>query len=186
MELQTLITHFGYLAVLIGTFLEGETILIIAGFAAHRGFLSLPLVILFAFLGSVVGDQLYFIIGRKKGTAFLNKRPKLLPKVERFRALLNKYNTLTVISFRFIYGIRTVAPFVIGLSKISFLKFFILNLISGLVWAASIGFLGYIFGQAIEILIGDIKKYEVYILLAGIAVIIIRFTLLWIKKRKTL
>jgi membrane protein DedA with SNARE-associated domain len=184
MGLQDLIAHFGYLAVLVGTFLEGETVLIIAGFAAHRGFLRLPLVIIFAFIGSAIGDQFYFYIGRRKGTAFINKHRKLIPKIERFRVLLNRYNILIIFAFRFIYGLRTVAPFAIGLSEISFIKFFIINMISGIVWAVLIGFLGYLFGQAVEILIDDIKKYEIYILSAGIAIVIIRFVFIWMKRKK--
>lgn len=54
------IEHFGYLAILVGTLLEGETFLILGGFAAHRGYLDLSLVILSAFLGTVLGDQLFY------------------------------------------------------------------------------------------------------------------------------
>lgn len=77
MNLQQIITDYGYISVLIGTFLEGETILIVAGFMAHRDYLELPLVILSAFVGTLAGDQLYFYIGRIKGKAFLEKRPPL-------------------------------------------------------------------------------------------------------------
>lgn len=45
MNLEEVVTHYGYIGILIGTFLEGETILIIAGFLAHRGYLELPFVI---------------------------------------------------------------------------------------------------------------------------------------------
>ena len=65
--LESLIANYGYAAVLIGTFVEGETILVIAGFAAHRGYLSLPWVILLAFAGSLAGDQLWFYVGRRSG-----------------------------------------------------------------------------------------------------------------------
>ncbi|MBW2474086.1 MAG: hypothetical protein JRE56_05770 [Deltaproteobacteria bacterium] len=54
--MESYIEHFGYLAILIGTFLEGETILILGGFAAHRGYLDLSLVIISAFIGTVFGD----------------------------------------------------------------------------------------------------------------------------------
>lgn len=73
MTFESLIKEFGYLAVFVGTFLEGETILVVAGFAAYETYLELPLVILFAFLGSLFGDQLYFFIGRYKGQSLLKK-----------------------------------------------------------------------------------------------------------------
>ena len=61
MDLQSIIENYGYAAIFIGTFLEGETILILAGLAAHQGYLVLTWVILAAFLGSLCGDQLFFI-----------------------------------------------------------------------------------------------------------------------------
>lgn len=73
MNLEEVVTHYGYIGILIGTFLEGETILIIAGFLAHRGYLELPFVIVAAFFGSLIGDQLYFYIGRFKGGEFIRK-----------------------------------------------------------------------------------------------------------------
>ena len=51
MDLQSIIENYGYAAILIGTFLEGETILVLAGLAAHQGYLVLTWVILAAFAG---------------------------------------------------------------------------------------------------------------------------------------
>ena len=64
MTLQSLIDTYGYLAILVGTFFEGETILVLGGFAAYRGYLHLPWVIIAAFVGSLCGDQLFFFLGR--------------------------------------------------------------------------------------------------------------------------
>jgi len=61
MDLQSIVENYGYAAILIGTFLEGETILVLAGLAAHQGYLILTWVILAAFAGSLCGDQLFFI-----------------------------------------------------------------------------------------------------------------------------
>ena len=67
MSLEIFVKTYGYWALLVGTFFEGETILIIGGITAHLGYLELPIVILIAFIGSFSGDQLYFFIGRMKG-----------------------------------------------------------------------------------------------------------------------
>lgn len=181
MSLEQLVMNYGYIAVLIGTFLEGETILVIAGFMAHRGYLELPLVILAAFIGTLVGDQLYFYIGRIKGKAFLEKRPKWQPKVNQVHNLLEKHQTLLILGFRFIYGIRTVTPFILGMSKVSPLKYLFLNICGALLWAIVFGVAGYYFGFTLELLIGKIKKYEIFIILGMIIVSI----LFWIRyKRK--
>ena len=62
--LESLIDTYGYIAIFIGTLLEGETVLVLGGFAAFRGYLSLPYVILTAFIGSMLGDQFFFYLGR--------------------------------------------------------------------------------------------------------------------------
>ena len=76
-HLQQLIEQYGYLAVLVGALLEGETILLIAGFAAHRGYLDLGAVIAVAAVGGFLGDQVFFWLGRLRGSSVLARWPKL-------------------------------------------------------------------------------------------------------------
>ena len=166
MTLESLITTYGYLAIVVGTFLEGETVLVLGGFAAHRGYLELPWVILAAFVGSLIGDQLYFFLGRTKSTTFLNKRPTWKARVEKIQALLERYRTPIILIFRFLYGLRLVAPFAIGMSSVPVGEFIFLNTLGALVWAILIGAGGYFFGNVLEAIIGDIKHYEFKIMAA--------------------
>ena len=101
MTLEYLISQYGYIALFIGVFIEGETILIAAGFAARLGHLSLTWVILIAFAGSLAGDQFYFFLGRVRGKTFLQKRPRWEAKVKRAWALFEHYRTLVIVGFRF-------------------------------------------------------------------------------------
>lgn len=175
MDLQQLIIDYGYIALFIGTYLEGETILLIAGFLAHSGMgLELPLVILSAFLGTFAGDQTFFYIGRWKGIAFLEKRPLWHSKTDKVFDLLHRHQLPVILGFRFIYGIRNVTPFVIGASRLSPVKFFILNFLGALIWAISFGVIGYQFGDLAEKFLGDVKQYQFYFL--GLIVIL---GLLW-------
>ena len=180
MTIEFAVIHFGYLAVLLGTFFEGEIILIIGGFAAHRGYLELPLVIIMAFLGSLMGDQFYFMLGRRRGRAVLEKRPEWEARVARFKRLMDRHDIIIVIIFRFLYGLRTVAPFAIGLSSIPGVKFMLLNMVSAALWAVTLGILGYYFGHAMEAVIDDIKHYEVAVMsalaLAAVMVYAVRHT----------
>ena len=98
------INDLRYLAVVGGTFIEGETTAIMGGFVAHRGYLALPLVMLATFIGSILNDQLYFFIGRIKGKVYLDKHPSLNPRVSNIRRLLDRYNMLILVGFRFFYG----------------------------------------------------------------------------------
>jgi membrane protein DedA with SNARE-associated domain len=164
MDLQSLIETYGYVAILIGTFLEGETILVLGGFAAHQGYLVLPWVVLAAFAGSLFGDQLFFYLGRKHSQVVLSKPPAWKKKVDKVHKMLDRFQTPMILSFRFLYGLRTVSPFVIGMSPVSVKKFILLNAAGALIWAAAVGSGGYLFGHTLEVFIGKIKSYEIYIM----------------------
>ena len=163
-DLQQFVLDYGYLALFIGTFLEGETILVIAGFLASSDLLELPWVIITAFLGTFAGDQTFFYLGRYKGIAFLEKRPTWHKKTDKVFEMLHRHQIKVVLGFRFLYGIRNVTPFVIGASRMNPGKFFLLNFMGALVWAISVGYLGFEFGHLAESMIGQAKKYEIYIL----------------------
>lgn len=179
MTIESFIDSYGYAAILIGTFLEGETILVLGGFAAHRGYLSLPWVIVAALAGTLFGDQLYFFLGRWHGQKLLAKRPSWKARAERAQNLLERFQKPLILVFRFLYGLRTVTPFVIGMSSVSTVQFILLNIIGALVWAVLVGVGGYAFGSALEAIIGDVKKYELEVLgavaIIGILIWVIHF-----------
>jgi membrane protein DedA with SNARE-associated domain len=162
--MEDLIHNFGYAAIFIGTFFEGETVLVVGGFLAHRTYLELPWVIVSAFFGTLFGDQLYYYLGRIKGVEFLQKRPRWMRKSARVRRLLRRHQTLVVLGFRFIYGARTMIPFLIGASGISPLRFLALNAIGALVWASAVGVAGYFLGRTVELILTDVQRYELWIL----------------------
>lgn len=160
MNLPQFVEAYGYWAVLAGTLLEGESVLLLAGFAAHRGMLDIGTVIGVATLGGFLGDQVFFFAGRRYGAPLLARFPKYAVPAERARALLAKYHIPVILGIRFMYGLRAVLPFTIGMSNIPVLRFQVLNLIGALIWAASGTALGYLVGDAAESILGDLKDYE--------------------------
>jgi membrane protein DedA with SNARE-associated domain len=158
--LQSFVDTYGYLAIIVGTFFEGETILVLGGFTAHRGYLALPWVIVSAFLGSLCGDQLFFYLGRRHGQAVLARRPSWRTRVEKATALLERFRKPFMIGFRFLYGLRTVTPFTIGLSRIPAREFFLYNAVGAVLWATVVGSGGYLVGNALELFLGDMRRYE--------------------------
>lgn len=183
MLLEAFISTYGYAGIGIGTFLEGETILILGGLAAHGGYLKLEWVIMSAFIGTLCGDQLYYYLGRIKGQDLLDRKPVWKMKSKRVFTLLDRHQVLFILGFRFIYGLRTVTPFAIGISGISPSRYLVLNVIGGLIWASAIGTAGYLFGNAVELVLGDIKKYELG-LIVGIAVIGALVWLIYFRKSR--
>ena len=168
--MEALIAHYGYLAILIGTLLEGETILVLGGFAAHRGLLSLPGVMGAALVGSMCSDQLFFFVGRRHGGTWLARRPSWQPGVQRVRGLLDRYNTALILTFRFLYGLRNITPFALGMSAVSTPRFIVLNAVGAAIWSVAISLLGWFVGEAAERMLGHLKRYERGIAAAIIAV----------------
>ena len=158
--LESFVDTYGYLAIIVGTFLEGETILVLGGFTARQGYLALPWVIASAFLGSLGGDQLFFYLGRRYGEAVLARRPSWRTRVERATALLERFRRPFMMGFRFVYGLRTVSPFAIGLSRISARQFFLYNAAGAFLWTTAMGSGGYLVGNALELFLGDVRHYE--------------------------
>ncbi len=183
-----LLKSYGYWFVLLGAFFEGESVVLVAGFAAYQGYLDIRWVAAIAFLGSLVGDQLYFRLGRWKGGHFLERYRFWREHVEKVRRLMKRYGLLVILGFRFIYGARTVTPFVIGSSGFDARLFFILNSISAFAWSLLVAYLGYAFGAFMEVLFGNIKRIEHVIVLlllcAGAVVWILKVMKDWWLDRK--
>ncbi len=172
--LTQLVADYGYLGVLVGSVLEGETVLVLAGFAAHQGYLSFLWVVVIAWCGGVLGDQALFFLGRRYGAQLLRRFPHLNPGVQRVNGLLQRQNAKAIIGVRFMYGLRTVGLIAIGMSDVPVWRFVVLNLIGAALWAPLFGGLGYLFGNTLEWLFADIKRYEdaVLALIVGAALVL--------------
>ena len=167
--ISALISSYGYFAVFIGTLIEGETILIAAGFAAHRGLLDWPLVVVVAMAGGTLGDQLAFMLGRWRGEALFARFPALAQNKERVFRLLARYDVLFILSVRFMYGLRIAGPVILGSSRMSLRRFAFINVIGAALWAVIIAGAGWFFGAALEALLTNIKKIEEAVLVAILA-----------------
>lgn len=183
--LDQLVAEYGYWAVLLGTFLEGETTVVLGGLAAKFGHLELHGVVLAAIIGTVVGDQLCFLIGRRYGKTILAKRPGWQARARRVDTLIVKWDIYLVLSFRFMYGLRSVASFTLGMSSIDFRKFVILNLIGATIWAVVMAYTGYFIGTGAELVFGDLQGKGVLVVLAAAAAgALVWGSLLWRRARR--
>jgi membrane protein DedA with SNARE-associated domain len=170
--MEDFIAHWGYLAIIVGTILEGEAVLVAAGAMAHHGMLSLPWVIVAAFAGGVVGDQIWFLLGHRYGTPWLQARPKMLERARVVHTWLDKYGSAFLIGFRFMYGLRSVTPVLLGATGFSMRRFLLFNVLGASVWSISFGAIGYGLGAGLRALLARHSRAH-ELLLAGIAVAII-------------
>lgn len=173
MDLEHLIATYGYLALFVGSVFEGETVLVLGGFLAHRGYLKLPVVIAVSFCATFLVDQLFFLLGRTKGIEWLEKRPRWKARSSKVLSLLQKHQIGLMLGFRFLYGLRTLTPFLLGAGGVSPGRFLPLNGIGASIWACALGLLGYGLGQALELFLEEAKRYELLVMgiivFAGVA-----------------
>ena len=160
MDLAQLLQTWGYPVVFLGTLLEGETVLLLAGLAAQAGYLELQWVMATAWAGAVTGEQVWFFVGRRHGERLLRRYPKLKSKAQRLTALLGRYHLPLILSLRFLYGLRTVGPIALGMSRVPWARFTALDFAAAVVWAVVVASVGYAFGRVLELWLGDLKRIE--------------------------
>lgn len=170
--LEIVIAQYGLVALFIGTFLEGEVVVIAGGLLSRLDFLSLTWVLIVAFVATFAGDQFFFYLGRKKGTEFLEKRHRRhwRARAEKVHDLIHNHQNKILFGYRFLYGLRIPTLFAIGTSELPTKKFVLLNLINSAVWSVVFVLGGYFFGEFFALLVGNIKDYEKEVL-AGVAIV---------------
>ena len=163
MDLNQLIAHHGaclYAVAFAWTFLEGETFIVFAGFAAAQGVIDPLLLIGAAWLGSFIGDQCYFWLGRKFGVRLLDRFPRWRHGVDAALQWLERYDAWFILSFRFIYGVRNFSSFALGLSAVRWDRFLRLNFAAAGLWAATFVAVGYFLGHAFRAALGDLARWS--------------------------
>jgi membrane-associated protein len=176
-DLETLIKTVGYLGIfaivfvetglLVGFFLPGDSLLLTAGVLAASGALSLPLTMLVCALGSILGDQLGYLIGRRFGPRVFSRPESRFfdpENVVRARKFFDRFGSATVILARFVPVVRAFAPTVAGVSGMRYPVFLLFSVVGGVLWGTGITFLGYKAGQYIP----DLDKYILVIVAVGV------------------
>ncbi|EBU1406620.1 DedA family protein [Salmonella enterica] len=183
MDINTLITHYGYAALVIGSMAEGETVTLLGGVAAHQGLLKFPLVAAAVALGGMMGDQLLYLLGRCYGGKILRRFPRYHTKIRRAQKMIQRHPYLFVIGTRFMYGFRVVGPLLIGASRLPPKIFLPLNIVGALIWALLFTTLGYLGGEVIAPWLHDLDqhlRHGLWLILAIVLVVGVRW---WLKRR---
>lgn len=170
MHIQQILKEYlelhGYWVLFVGTFLEGEAILLLAGFLAFQGYLDVVGVICTAWSGSFLGDQFYFYLGRFKGKGLLRRFHFIAQKFREALKLIEKYGNYVAFISRFTYGFRIVLPIILGITNLKPRTFLWINLASAFTWAAIFSMGGYLFGKSASLVLDNVSNYEHYIVLA--------------------
>jgi membrane-associated protein len=146
---------FAESGLLIGFFLPGDTLLFTAGLLAHEDVITfnVHLMVLVLFTAAVLGDNVGYMFGKRVGRRIFNKKESLLfhqENLERAEQFYDKYGPLTIVLARFVPIVRTFAPIVAGVGKMRYRRFFLFNLMGGLLWTAGVTYVGYFGGAFLE------------------------------------
>lgn len=160
--IQNLMDSMGYFGILLLMVLENvfppipsELILPSAGFAAARGDMTLPMVILMGTLGSVIGTLPLYYIGRAFGedklVAWADKHGKWLTlsgkDIKKADDWFDRYGTKIVLFGRMVPGIRSLLSLPAGMSEMSLPKFLLYSAIGSGLWSALLSYAGYALGE---------------------------------------
>jgi membrane protein DedA with SNARE-associated domain len=156
--------EYGYVILFLWSILEGGMGLIMGGIMAHTGDLQYFTTIFIAGLGGFTGDQIYFYIGRFNKGFIQRKLHTQRRKFAIAHLLLRKYGWPIIFMQRYMYGLRTVIPMSIGITKYSAKRFALINLLSAWVWAAITVTPAYFFGEELLLALSYAKQHWYYAL----------------------
>ena len=168
--MESTIQDWGYLALFLYSFGGGMLGLAVAGVFSFSGDLNIYYVILVAFISNFAGDQFLFTIARNNKEYAKEMMQKHKRKIALSILMMRKYGSLVVFVQKYLYGIKTLIPLAMGLSKYDNKKFIILNIFASSIWAILIGSLAYSMGQ---IVLDTIEEYKIYGIMFLISFILI-------------
>ena len=163
--MEELITRYGLLGIFVGAALEGDMVVILSGVAAHLQLLHFPAALATGWLGAVVADCVWYAIGRSRSSqARQTKAYQLVgPRIEE---LAGRLGASEIIIARFLFGTRIASMLFWGIHGLPFARFAVLDVIGCAIWASALASLGYAFSGSAAVLIGDVKRVEMWLLVA--------------------
>lgn len=180
MDIDHLIQTYGYFAVALGSFLEGEAILFAGSLAASQGHLSLLMVWAIAIVASFLGNLPYFFVGRRFGTLVVRRIPALRARKKRLDRLLERHHLLIVPALRFLYGLRIVGLVTLGAGRMPVWRYMLLDLAGAVVWSVCVCAAGYGAGGLFRRVLEAGATTGQLVVVAGM----LGATLLWLVRRR--
>ncbi len=178
-ELTPLISHYGLLIVFIGMILEGTTMILATGILVHLGYLSFSGALGVAILGAILGDQLWYTLGKYAISKVLSFLPSFAQHMQKLKERIDHNGHWLALTSRFIYGGAILFPLSLGNYRYPYTKFALFDAFGATLWALSGITIGYYLSNTLQHLGYEIHTAEhlfLYALVAGIAI-------WWLRKR---
>lgn len=174
-ENKQFLSLLGYLAVLIGTIVEGETVLFVSCIFCGMGYMSLPGIILMATIGGSAGDNIYFHLVRGNTDKVIAKSKRLQAWYPWIKKMVDTYGGWAVLPSRFLIGLRTAIALVCSSGHMSPVKFGLINLLSAFLWSTFFCCAIYYGGETFKYYFESFKKIWIIVMPCAILLIIIAF-----------
>lgn len=173
-----LIDKYGYLAILLGTLIEGEVFLTLGGVFARQGVMSMTGVILMAIGGSFAGHALFYFLGRWRGLSLIQRFPRLEAGYPRAHMLAQKFGPPCILIVQFLYGMRLVTCLTLGILRLRLGAFIFWQLLSCSLWALIMALGGYLCGTAVEYCLTN-RRLLALISVVVVSAVLILYRLFW-------
>jgi membrane protein DedA with SNARE-associated domain len=157
---------WAYLALFLYSFGGGFVGLVIAGVLSYAGDLNIVVSMIVAGSANFIGDQFLFYMARTNKTYANETMKKHGRKVALAHLLMRRYGSPVVFIQKYIYGVKTLIPLAMGLTKYSFKKFTVYNALAAIIWALVIGAVSYMMGEIILTYAEEYKYYGIAVILA--------------------
>ena len=151
------IQKYGYLAILVGALLEGDISLAMGSIFARQGLMNFWLVIVFAIVGSLISQVVFYFLGRWQGMAVVKRFPGLRIGYPKAHALVKRFGSIGILIVQYLYGMRLVTSFVLGTLKLKTVSYLLWLLFAISIWAIGIATAGYTLGAAIHYLVSRMQ-----------------------------
>jgi membrane protein DedA with SNARE-associated domain len=150
MNPENLIQHYGAAAIFLGGMVGGPILVTLGGYFAHQHLIAPWICFLSAWAGSSLANQALFLVGRRFTSHSAVLRAADRPAAKAALNFIGRHPISYIFLYRFIMGIRSISPLMLGVSNgISTAKFGLLNVIGATLWAGAFTALGYLSGGAI-------------------------------------
>ncbi len=178
-ELAPLISHYGFIIIILGMMIEGTTMVIAVGVICYLGLMPLSIAIISSITGAILGDWFWYFVGRNYASFVISKFPSLKEKIDSLNDKIQTKGNILAFLERYIYGGALLFPIALGVDRYPFKKYVIFESIGTTLWAILGVGLGYLLGSSAQEIFGKIEKIEHLL-----AVIIVISVIIWIIKRK--
>ena len=172
------LAQYGYIAIVVGTFFEGETTVLLGGIFSRLQYMELHRVMLWAFMGTILGDYTFFFLGKSLGRNVIDKFDFLRSRIPLANKIILRYGNFILFLIRFFVGVRGIILLLLGCTDIKKRTFFLYSTLSALLWSVAVSLIGFLFGEVVYIFAHDIRKYELYIIpavLTAVAALILTY-----------